>query len=112
MTQLDRIEDMESAIRCTTGAMQFVVGSEQIGDVAAGWVDEGFSSDEAAAWWDAGVFTAEAADDLRTYDVDPQDVDGDCPRLAGYSWGYAFANGDVSINDVLRMKADSTKINI
>ena len=72
------------------------------GDFAAGsdlvenskeWYGEGFTAAEVDAWIEAEVFTAEAAAELRDAELSAEAVEAS-------KKGYAFANGDIIIDDV------------
>lgn len=69
-------------------------GSESPEDVAATWAGEGIlTEEEMSGWLDAGVFGADAAAELRRAGIKPTEV--------SYAVGYAYANSDLSLDEVL-----------
>lgn len=77
---------------------------EQIADE---WLDNDFGPDEAREWIEEGyVFDAGSARQLADEGVEPVEVaqhfDGEYPEADG-SLGYAYANGDISLERVLAL---------
>lgn len=97
----NKTDDMITAIKTTTGGREFVAGNEDIDVAAQRWIDAGFDAESAPTWWEAGCFDADRTAQLRDAGLSPDDVSGMCPRFEGMSWGYAYCNGDVSLQGVL-----------
>lgn len=73
-------------------------------DIAAEWAGEGFTPDEVAEWAKVRCFNAWSAAMLRDAGVSPDDVatvTGGGPGEYADTIGYKFANGDVSVGEVL-----------
>lgn len=101
MTETTTREEMIIAVR---HAGELIHGDpSRIETIAEEWADYDFSVTEAEAYWKADVFTADAAAQLRD-----AGVDADNERLSmkvrdddNMTYGYAIANGDVSLKDIL-----------
>lgn len=79
----------------------WITGGEPVKDVAQKWLDAGCDAAEALAWWKAGCFDAQSAADLMAAGIDPgdvEDLDDRCESL-----GYAYANGDIDLEQLLRL---------
>ena len=89
----------------------FAIGGENPADVAQEWEEAGFSPSEAADWLNVGCFNTDDAARLCAIGLTPEEVaeaevdlekDDSIGMMASQrGLGYAYANGDVSISDVL-----------
>ena len=96
-------DQMKEALRNTRQTTAFACGGNDETDVertAGEWLAAGFTAAQCGAWLEAGCFAADDARKLADAGLTPDDVSCDCPTLPGYSWGYAYANGDTSLAKV------------
>ena len=98
-------EAMKEAIQKQIGH-EWLTGSDSTENIAAEWIKAGFTADQAEEWWAADCFDAERTAQLRDAGLAPDCVSDDCPQLLGYSWGYAYCDLKISIDDVLAECAD------
>lgn len=92
--------------------LDFIVGSrdqKEIQRIAEQWDACGFTVQGASDYLAAGVFDAESADTLHNVGISAESVDVPSDRFAGYTVGYAFANGDMNIDQVKAALAKSPK---
>jgi len=79
----------------TAAGPTFYGSAEQLDELAAEW-DDRFAPAAVRLWVDAGCFDAMRAEQLAEADVLPRDV---APTWRdGMQYGYAFANGDISLD--------------
>ena len=77
-------------------------------DHAVHWVAAGFTDAEVIAWLEAGVPWSTVAQQLRGAGVEPREVGGEYePDI---TLGLAFALGDVSVDDVLRLRRPALEV--
>lgn len=88
-------EEMETVI-CKT------IADDQVGGLArlaAEWIDEGFTPDQAAEWINAGGFVASACAELRDADITPEQASKPANKDdESCSIAYALSNGDIDID--------------
>ncbi len=72
------------------------------------WLDAGFLTGEACEpWWHAGCFDAAAAATLRDNGILPEECLGLQDEQHGFSLAYAYANSDISLDEVKRIVAEN-----
>ena len=104
----DLVSEMAAEIRSTVGACEFVAGcgasSPQVERTAKEWVNASFGPSSARKWWDDGVFDADSAATLRDDQLAADDVSGH--KIDGYSIGYRYCNGDITLTTLLKTIAE------
>lgn len=103
MTTMTTTETSNLAARIT--GRYTVTGGNAPADVAAEWIDAGFSADEALAWMDAGGFEARRCGELAGLGVTPEQAGGRDPR-SGETLAYAVSNGDMSAAKAAKLVAE------
>jgi hypothetical protein len=100
---MTRIEDILEVLGCD----DFSVGTEDPRDVAAAWLDEGFTAREVGAWIHvARCWCASAAGRLRDAGLTPDEAATlTSEGTGGYveTIGYKVANCDLSAEDAVRI---------
>jgi len=82
-------------------------GGDRI-DGAEVWLGARFTDEQVVAWLEAGVYTAAAAVRLARAGVEPREVGGEYET--NVTLGLAFTRGDVSVDDVLRLRRPALEV--
>lgn len=97
-------EEMKAAVRY---AGETIYGDRgRIEEIADEWLDEDFTVSEAEEYWKAVVFTPSAAAELRDAGIEASDERLSQPYDDTMNYGYAFANGDVSLKDIRKLSPE------
>lgn len=87
---------------------EFITGSNPVEEIAQEWIDAGFRASEVTEWWEAGCFDADRTATLRDNAVRPDEISDIVEDDAtSTSVGYAFCNGDITLQDVITVCADN-----
>lgn len=95
----ERLAAMMFAVE-SNDAGGWLTGGENSADVAQEWLDWGFEAETVEDWWDAGCFDPQRASELQDNGLTPEAISTQREE-DGKSWGYAYCNGDVSMQAVL-----------
>lgn len=94
-TMVELVREHDQGFWLTGGGRADVVAQE--------WLDAGFTVDDVVGWWQAGCFYAQRTKKLRDAGLTPADVAAEDGN--GETLGYAYCEGDVSLEFVLTLKS-------
>lgn len=95
---------IETIIDLLAADLDYLVGGDDIADVAAEWEATDLTVDQIADYIGAGCWTADSAEALAAAGVTPDEA-GHQYLDGSETIGYAVSNGDLTVDDVLEMFA-------